>query len=63
MLPAQLMPLYHPCVSLYSQRKSSFPEAIIYGTLRSGLKCDLWAQTGIGWAACVCAAAKSNTYG
>lgn len=59
-LPAPLIPRHHPSVRLNSRRKSSFPEAITLSTLRSGLKCDLWAQTGIGLA-CVCAAAKSNT--
>lgn len=62
-LPAPLIPQHHPFAPLYSQRKSPFPEAITLGTLRSGLKCDLWAWTGMDSAACVCAAAKSNTYG
>lgn len=61
-LPAPL-PHHHAYAPLYSQRKSPFPEAITLGTIRSGLKCDLCTQTGTGSAACVCVAAKSNTYG
>lgn len=52
-----------PELTLCSQRKSPFPEAITLGTLRSGLKCDSWARTGTSSASHVCAAAKSNTYG